>query len=552
MNGVFKFKENLFLKYKKEITLTVGAVLTLATVVKFVPTNGNTPADVKETAESMEPQVVVEEIIEANGFRVILDGIDLGVLQSQDDGQSALNEATKMVIAELGYNPEVDTTLVYEDNFSLEQSYLNVENLAHTLKDHVIDHLDTLKVKAYVMKIGVDFTVAMSSAEEIEEVLKNAQSMYINSDQMVLNIDLAKDNRNSLVMTPMVTMVKEDESSVVTRTFTGTDGTESVEDSEASVEPVVEKDVRIDGETVAVDFAEDVMIVETYVDPEDIKDVATATELITKENDEPKMYKIGSGDVPSVIAENNDMTTTELYELNPGLKENARKMQIGDEVIVMVPEPELSVATDEEVTYTETIYKGTSYVDNPEKYKGSESTIDNGFNGVMEITALVSKVNGKEIGREITDKTVISEPKDRVISRGSKPLPPKGATGNYIAPLSSYKITSPFGYRWGGFHYGIDLAAPSGTPVMAADGGTVTIAGWYGNYGYLVEINHGNGVRTRYGHNSKIDVKVGQQVAQHQVISKVGNTGRSTGPHVHFEIRFDGVCANPADYVNLR
>lgn len=546
MNGVFKFKENLFLRYKKEIMLTVGAVLTLTTVVKFIP-GSDTAVENTTATQVSEQEEVIEEVIEANGFTVLLDGVDLGILKYEDDSDAAINRSIELVIEELGYNPEIQPDLQLEENFTLGESYLDTDILAIQLKEHIIENIEDIKVKAFVMKIGDDFTVALNSTKEIEQVLENAQSIYVNSEDMMLDVNLATDDHNSMVMTPTVTMVKEDEFTAEERTFTASTGDD--EGTEEAVEK--EKDIRNDGVTVAVDFAEDIMVVETYVNEEDIRDVITATEMITKENDEPKMYTISKGDVPSIIAENNGMTTAELYSLNPGLKENARRIQIGDEVIVMVPEPELSVSTDEQLVYTETIYRGTTYVDNPNKYKGSETVVDGGYNGVLQITAIATKINGKEQDRIIIDKTVIKEPKDKVISRGSKPLPAKGATGNYIVPLSNYRVTSPFGYRWGGFHYGIDLAAPTGTPVMASDGGTVTIAGWYGNYGYLVEIKHGNGVRTRYGHNSKILVSVGQKVAQYEVIAKVGNTGRSTGPHVHFEIRFDGVCANPAKYLDV-
>lgn len=556
MNGIFKFKENIFLKYKKEITLTVGAVLTLVTVVKFVPGEAPTSADIEPVVIEPEP-IVVEEVVQTNGFRVLLDGLDLGIVASVDDAQTAINESLKLVISELGYNPESEPVLEYKENFSLEENYIDTDSLALTLKDHVISTLPEVKVKAYVMRIGDGFTVAMNSKEEVIEVLKNAQSIYINSEDMVVDIDLAIDKHNSMIIKPEVSLIKEDPESV-SRTFTGNDGEEDGEanqgESEVASEEITEieeeKDPKTDGTTVAVEFAEEVMIVETYVFEEDLKSIEDATELITKENQEPKVYNVVSGDSPSVIAENNDMKLSELYSLNPDLKGNERKMQIGDELIVMVPEPELSVATKEEVTYIEAIGRGVTYVDNPDKYKGWTSTIDNGYSGTLEVTAILTKVNGAEIDREITNKEVITEPKNRVVSRGTKALPPKGATGQFIAPLSEYRITSRFGQRWGGFHYGVDMAVPSGNNVMASDGGVVTIAGWYGNYGYLVEIDHGNGIRTRYGHNSKIKVSVGEKVSQYQTIALSGNTGRSTGPHVHFEIRFDGVCANPLDYIN--
>ncbi len=118
-------------------------------------------------------------------------------------------------------------------------------------------------------------------------------------------------------------------------------------------------------------------------------------------------------------------------------------------------------------------------------------------------------------------------------------------------PSLSRRITSPFGKRNspGGIgstnHKGIDIGAPFGSPVFASKGGTVSIAGWSGGYGNLVQINHGQGWSTRYGHNSTLLVSPGQRVRQGQTIALVGSTGNSTGPHIHFEIRRNGVSLNP-------
>jgi murein DD-endopeptidase MepM/ murein hydrolase activator NlpD len=100
-----------------------------------------------------------------------------------------------------------------------------------------------------------------------------------------------------------------------------------------------------------------------------------------------------------------------------------------------------------------------------------------------------------------------------------------------------------------GFHPGMDVAAPTGTLVRAAAGGTVTFAGWDPEYGYLVVIDHGIGLETRYGHNSRLSVEVGDRVERGQPIAAVGSTGRSTAPHVHFEIRKDGVAVDPRQYL---
>jgi len=115
-------------------------------------------------------------------------------------------------------------------------------------------------------------------------------------------------------------------------------------------------------------------------------------------------------------------------------------------------------------------------------------------------------------------------------------------------------FTSGYGWRWGRMHRGIDIANNVGTPIVAAARGRVSFAGWHeGGYGYFVEITHEDGSRTRYGHNSNLLVREGQQVDQGQVISQMGSTGRSTGPHLHFEVLLPGEGAmNPLQFLPPR
>ena len=110
-------------------------------------------------------------------------------------------------------------------------------------------------------------------------------------------------------------------------------------------------------------------------------------------------------------------------------------------------------------------------------------------------------------------------------------------------------VTSGFGMRWGRIHEGIDIAASTGAPIWAAAAGTVIHAGWLGGYGNLVVLDHGNGLATAYAHCSAILVGVGQTVAQGETIALVGSTGHSTGPHLHFEVRVNGVAVDPLLYL---
>ncbi len=122
---------------------------------------------------------------------------------------------------------------------------------------------------------------------------------------------------------------------------------------------------------------------------------------------------------------------------------------------------------------------------------------------------------------------------------------------NLIRPISG-TITSRFGARSSirvSNHTGLDIGAPIGTPIKASAGGTVTFSGYKGSYGYMVVISHGNGIETYYGHCSKLYATVGQSVNQGDVIAAVGNTGNSTGPHLHLEIRVNGVAYNPQNYL---
>ncbi|RQP04434.1 MAG: M23 family peptidase [Paracoccus sp. BP8] len=114
---------------------------------------------------------------------------------------------------------------------------------------------------------------------------------------------------------------------------------------------------------------------------------------------------------------------------------------------------------------------------------------------------------------------------------------------------AAFRYTSPFGRRWGRMHEGIDMAAPVGTPVYATGEGTVVFAGWQRGYGNLIKIQHELGTETRYGHLSKIRVKVGQKVSRGSQIGDMGNTGRSTGSHLHYEVRVNGRAVNPMSFI---
>ena len=122
------------------------------------------------------------------------------------------------------------------------------------------------------------------------------------------------------------------------------------------------------------------------------------------------------------------------------------------------------------------------------------------------------------------------------------------SSAGLIWPVSG-PITSPFGWRWGRMHQGIDIGVPMGTPIKAAAAGTIIYCGWESGYGNLTVIDNGGNLATAYGHQSSIAVRCGEQVAQGQVIGYVGCTGHCTGPHLHFEVRINGSPVDPMGYL---
>ncbi len=218
----------------------------------------------------------------------------------------------------------------------------------------------------------------------------------------------------------------------------------------------------------------------------------------------------------------------------------------------------LPIQTYKNKTYTETVKYSTVYVQDASLPLGYETVVKNGSNGWQRVQAQTIYVNGEEVYETVMSVEVLQEPVDRVIKIGAQTYTDSSvvgdgvATGNFIWPLPYTKqISSYFASRWGAFHGAIDIAngSTNGKPIIASDGGTVVKAEYHGSYGYFVLIDHGNGFQTRYAHCSKLEVKEGDKVAQGQYIAKVGNTGYSLGPHLHFEVIKNGVLVDPLDYV---
>lgn len=305
-------------------------------------------------------------------------------------------------------------------------------------------------------------------------------------------------------------------------------------------------------EIKSVSFSEEVKVELGQVDIMDFKaydNVEATLDFIVKGTKEEKKHVVQKGENYWVIAQYYGISPYDLEHANPDVKPET--IQIGQEISLVVPTPIINVLTVEEAAYTDQIAFEVLYEESSSLYKGESKTKTNGVYGQRAVVAEIIKENGREIGRTIIEENITSEPQAKVVYKGTKDPPPKMGTGNLIHPTSRGVITSEFGWRWGRRHTGIDIGLNVGSSVKAADGGVVTFAGYSSSYGRYLIIDHGGNITTLYAHNSSLLVSKGDKVYQGQLIAYSGNTGYSTGPHLHFEVRVNGVPQNPRNYVNF-
>ncbi len=297
----------------------------------------------------------------------------------------------------------------------------------------------------------------------------------------------------------------------------------------------------------SVGFAQDVKVEEIDTELGNIQNVDEVREYLLTGAVEKKVHVVQKGQTFNAIAKSYGLKPSELQASNPGV--NPDKLKIDQELILTQDSPVLTVQTTEVATYNEEIPFEVVYEDTSAYYKGEKNVKLKGVNGQRQVVAEIVRNNGTEVSRTELKSEVLSEPTNQIVLVGTKEKPRTVATGTFSYPVRGARLSGRFGARWGRKHQGIDLAIAKGTTISAADGGTVTFAGYKGSYGYLVIINHGNGMETYYAHCSKLLVSRGAKVYKGQAIAKVGSTGNSTGPHVHFEVHVNGVPRNPLNYL---
>ncbi|MFB1081542.1 peptidoglycan DD-metalloendopeptidase family protein [Jeotgalibacillus sp. JSM ZJ347] len=284
---------------------------------------------------------------------------------------------------------------------------------------------------------------------------------------------------------------------------------------------------------------------EAQVDPGKISEPEEAVEQLLAGTTVTVDHEVAEGETKEDILERYGMSEETFDELNPKAGELSEGMMVKAEEKVSG----VQVQVKKESRVKETIDFKEEVKESDEILKGEIRVEQEGQKGEKAYTLKQTEVNGKQTAMSTENEQVTKDAKSHIVLEGTKEIPSKG-TGSLQWPADGGYISSHQGPRWGDHHKGIDIASPDSLTLSTADNGVVVSAGFEGDYGNKVVIDHNNGMRTIYAHLSEIHVQPGQTVAKGETIGLMGTTGFSTGIHLHFEVYVNGELKNPMDYLN--
>lgn len=497
------------------------------------------------------PSYVPFEKVGNNIFTVFLNNVEIGTVADPEDARRYALEARKRIAGEGTELVLAESNLETEGREVLWEKMDEPSDIVDRMTQVLTDNIKETLHRSYVVKIN-EYMVNLSSKEDVVKLLQAALDKYDAEGKYQAGLRLDPERELTVLTTEIQTREEVAAKEEAQETVNMEAGV--LADLSAAVEnatPAGELDFEdYDLGLISIAYGDEIEVVEAYLPESELTDVQSAINEVTKEEEKNDVYEVVSGDTLSEIAIKVNIPMDKLIEMNESLEDENSMIRPGDELIITIPEPKLAVIRQEEMYYEEDYEAEVIYIDNDDWYTTETKVLQEPSAGRRKVVAIVTFENDKKISTEIVKEEVTYEAVAKIVERGTK-IPP-----TYIKPISGGRQSSGFGRRnapkrgASTYHKGIDWATPTGTAVFASCGGTVAKAGWGSGYGYVVYINHPDGRQTRYGHLSKILVSAGQTVSQGQKIALSGNTGVSTGPHLHFEILIGGSQVNPLNYLN--
>jgi murein DD-endopeptidase MepM/ murein hydrolase activator NlpD len=310
------------------------------------------------------------------------------------------------------------------------------------------------------------------------------------------------------------------------------------------------------GNVEDISILEQVGVMSSNVAPEQVFNTEEATNMLLygKENVEYHFVET-EGETFEYIANRYDLNIEIIKEANPAV--DSTNMAVGEAILLTKVNPPISVQVKKLVISREETPFDTEQRDNYEMSRGESKIVEEGSAGEDEVTTEVIERNGAVVVQNRVSAVTLVEPVTRVVERGARAVVASRKLsvnlGNGILgwPVEG-NITSRYGYRSIGHHSGIDIGSSIGTPVAAAADGVVVFVQYEGGYGNLIKIDHSGSLQTYYAHLQAFSVKVGDTVKRGQMIGTVGMTGRTSGPHLHLEVRYEGVHCDPIPFLEPR
>ncbi|MDY5870300.1 MAG: peptidoglycan DD-metalloendopeptidase family protein [Suilimivivens sp.] len=496
------------------------------------------------------PSFVPFEKTGNNMFTVLLNDVQVGVVADPKEAQNCALEARRHVAGESEELILVESNVVTEGSEVLWGKVDDPEQITEKMIEVLSGDVKETLHRSYVVKIN-EYMVNLSDKEEVRQLLQAALNKYDEEGQY--QVDLMLDPTRELNVLTTQIISQEEAASIEEVEAVSLEAGIEAELTAAfeEVEPTGEMDFEdYDLGLISMEYGDEIEVVETYLGEDELTSVEDAIREVTQDEEKSDVYEVVSGDTLSEIAIKTNIPMDKLIEMNDSLEDENSMIRPGDELVITVPRPKLAVVHQEQMYYEEDYEAEVIYIDNDDWYTTETKTLQEPSAGHRKVVAVVTFENDKKVSEEIIKEEVTYEAVPKIVERGTK-IPP-----TYIKPISGGRLSSGFGKRTAPkrgastYHKGVDWATPTGTPVYASCGGTVTKAGWGSGYGYVVYITHPDGRQTRYAHLSKVLVSAGQTVSQGQKIALSGNTGVSTGPHLHFEILINGSQVNPLNYLN--
>lgn len=482
------------------------------------------PADAQDESEQEGFMSSGEESATKTAYVAIIDGEEVGVLSSSNGIQDAYLEAKSKVYVEIGNISGNELRIVEKeiapgDLTDYEQVQDNMYQIIR----------DTVDKNVYVYKVSVgDRSFAFASREEIEQFFDELIAPY-NEDKLFSAVVTEQKTKDGVEN--RFAYVDGSKAQSIRGAGTFTEDGELVSQKSSLLGIGLNREVQItrcvEG-TVRVVSAED------------------AYALLEEPEEQSVVYRIEPGDSLSTVASLYGLSIDELLYLNPQVSYD-EILQVGQEFLVSEEVKYLSVIQTVQADVQEEIPYERQILENDE-WNETESVVrTEGVNGSRTVTYLTTYCDGEKSGKKTLKETVTKEPVSEVVEKGTI------QNQTFIKPLYGGVLSSRYGIIDDGRtnpHHGIDWACPEGTDIFASKSGIVITSGYDpGDYGYMIEIMHDDGIVTRYAHLSQCIAQVGDYVVQGETIALSGNTGFTTGPHIHLEVVVNGVPVDPELYL---